>query len=99
MVALPRIGPREDGVAMNRAIFLLLAGFGVAVAGCAADVQDPVPPTPAEEVQRDPPEQVLKTELRDPLAALLAAVEIDHRMDHVRAKELLVRLPGPEPGP
>jgi hypothetical protein len=53
------------------------------VAACATDVVDPVPAPAAPEVQRDPPEQQLSTELRDPAALLIGGMGIDRGLDHV----------------
>jgi hypothetical protein len=77
---------------MNRALFVFLAGLGIAVAGCATDVVDPVAPPPAAEEQKLPPDQPLSTQLRDHEALLLGGIEIDRGLD--RVPQVL-----PEPGP
>jgi len=77
---------------MNRALFLVLVAMGMTVAGCASDVVDPIPPTPAAEQQREPPAQPLEAELRDPEAMLRKAAEIDRGLEDVD-------LPKPTPGP
>jgi hypothetical protein len=56
--------------------------------GCAAGVEDPLPPAPAPEVQREPPSQVLSGTLADPQQQLLGAVAIDRGLSAVPAKQL-----------
>jgi hypothetical protein len=62
--------------------------------GCATDVEDPVPPTPAQEPQRDPPQQTLSGQLRDPQAQLISQIAVDHGYENVPAKQ---KPPIPEP--
>ena len=60
----------------------------------AAGVDDPVPPTPAPEAQREPPKQTLSADLRDPEAQLISAIAINHGLEEVPAKQ---KPPVPEP--
>ena len=72
---------------MKRALFVMVLGLGLGLVGCANDVDDPVPPAPAPEAQRDPPKQALNTQLRDPQAQLLSGIEINHGFEAVPAKQ------------
>lgn len=79
---------------MNRALILTLVALSLTVAGCASEVDDPLPPTPTQEEQRPPPEQPLNTELRDPEAILRKAAEIDNGLERVPQ---VLPVPGPWP--
>jgi hypothetical protein len=81
---------------MNRTLFAIALGLGVSLMGCATGVDDPVPPAPAPEVQRDPPSQALSGQLRDPQQQLLSAIEIDKGLSDVPFKQVH---PGPLPTP
>ena len=81
---------------MKRALFAVVVALGVGMMGCATSVDDPVEPTPAPEPQRDPPQQTLSGQLRDPQAQLIAAVEVDRGIENVMPKQ---RVPGPQPVP
>jgi hypothetical protein len=72
---------------MKRALFVMVVGLGLGIMGCASDVEDVVPPAPAPEEQRDPPQQALNAQLRDPQAQLLAGIEINHGFESVPAKQ------------
>jgi hypothetical protein len=81
-------GIREQGAPiMNRSLLVIAVGLGLTIVGCAADVNDPIPPPPAVEAQRAPPEEQLNVELRDPAAALLGSVGIDSGLSGVPAAE------------
>ena len=79
---------------MKTALFLVFATLGITLAGCASDVTDPVPPEPAAEEQRSPPDQPLSAELRDEEAILRKGAEIDRGFDRV---PLVLPTPGPWP--
>ena len=79
---------------MKRALFALVLGLGVGMMGCATAVDDPVPPTPAPEEQRDPPAQTLSGQLRDPQAQLISTIAINHGYEAVPPKQ---KPPLPEP--
>lgn len=79
---------------MNRALFIVLVGLAMTVAGCATEVTDPLPATPPPEEQRDPPARQLSAELRDPEAILRKAAEIDRGLDRVPQ---VLPVPGPWP--
>ena len=82
---------------MNRALLAVgvgVLGLSMAMMGCATDVEDPVPPSPAPEAQRDPPKQQLSAQLRDPEAQLISAIAINHGLESVPAKQ-----PTPTPRP
>lgn len=81
---------------MNRALFAMVLGLGMGLMGCATGVDDPVPPAPAPEEQRDPPNVALSGDLRDPQQQLLSGIEIDKGLSNVPAKQIL---PGPLPTP
>jgi hypothetical protein len=81
---------------MNRGLFAMALGLGMGLMGCAAGVDDPVPPAPAPEEQRDPPSQALSGELRDPQQQLLSGIEINKGLSDVPAKQVLQ---GPLPTP
>ena len=81
---------------MNRTLFAMALGLGMGLMGCATGVDDPVPPAPTPEEQRDPPTQALSGELRDPQQQLLSGIEINDRLSNVPAKQVL---PGPLPTP
>jgi hypothetical protein len=66
------------------------------MAGCAADVNDPLPPPPAVEEQRAPPSEEHIAPLVDPYAALLHAIKVDHNLDDVPARQVHS---GPYPPP
>ena len=72
---------------MKRALFAMAVGLGFAMMGCATDVEDPVPQAPAPEAQRDPPQQTLSGQLRDPEAQLISAIAINHGLQDVPAKQ------------
>jgi hypothetical protein len=72
---------------MKHVLFALVLGLGVGMVGCASDVEDPVPPAPAPEEQRDPPKQTLSDQLRDPQAQLISAISVDHGYENVPAKQ------------
>jgi hypothetical protein len=80
---------------MNRSLLGIVVGLGLTVAACATDVNDPIPPPPAVEPQRAPPEQPLNVELRDPAAALLGSVGIDRGLGDVAPWEPPVTPPPP----
>jgi hypothetical protein len=81
---------------MNRALFAMALGLGMSLMGCATGVDDPLPPEPARQEQRDPPKQALTGNLRDPQEQLLVAVEIENGLSDVPAKQII---PGPLPPP
>ena len=81
---------------MNRALFAMALGLGMGLMGCATGVDDPVPPAPAPEEQRDPPSQALSAELRDPQQQLLSGIEINKGFSDVPVKQVN---PGPLPTP
>lgn len=81
---------------MNRALFAIVLGLGIGLMGCAAGVDDPIPPAPAPEEQRDPPKQTLSGELRDPQQQLLSGVEINRGFSDTPIKQVA---PGPLPIP
>lgn len=81
---------------MSRALFAMVLGLGMGLMGCATDVDDPVPPTPAPEAQREPPRQALSITLRDPQQDLLDAIDVDRGFSKVPAKQTP---PGPLPTP
>ena len=81
---------------MNRALFAIALGLGISLMGCATDVEDPVPPAPAPEVQRNPPAQALSGQLPDPEQALLSGIQIDNGFSNVPAKQVHQ---GPLPSP
>ena len=73
---------------MNRPLFVMALGLGMGLMGCAAGVDDPVPPAPAPEEQRDPPKQTLSADLRDPQQQLLSGIEINNGFGSVPAKQV-----------
>lgn len=79
---------------MKRALFALVLGLGVGMMGCATDVDDPIPPTPAPGEQRDPPAQTLSGQLRDPQAQLISTIAINHGYESVPPQQ---KPPLPEP--
>ena len=72
---------------MKRALLIVAVALGVGMMGCATDVEDPIPPTPAPEPQRDPPKETLSGELRDPQAALISQIGVDRGFESVPAKQ------------
>jgi hypothetical protein len=72
---------------MNRSLLGIVVGLGLTAAGCAAGVDDPIPPPPAVEAQRAPPSLPLDFVLRDPAAALLGSVGIDRGLSGVASWE------------
>lgn len=68
---------------MNRALFAMALGLGMALMGCATGVDDPVPQAPAPEEQRDPPNQALGGELRDPQQQLLSGIAVNQGFSDV----------------
>jgi hypothetical protein len=81
---------------MNRTLFAMALGLGMGLMGCAAGVEDPLPPAPAPEAQRQPPSQVLSGTLPDPQQQLLDSVAVDRGLSAVPAKQLHI---GPLPIP
>ncbi len=81
---------------MNRALFAMALGLGMGLMGCATGVDDPVPPGPQPEVQKDPPSVALSGELRDPQQQLLSGIEINKGFSDVPIKQVN---PGPLPTP
>jgi hypothetical protein len=81
---------------MKRALFAMALGLGIGLMGCATGVDDPVPPAPAPEEQRDPPSQALSGDLRDPEQRLLSGIEINKGISDVPAKQAP---PAPLPTP
>ncbi|MBX3188243.1 MAG: hypothetical protein KF819_14575 [Labilithrix sp.] len=77
---------------MNRALCAVV--LGIAMMGCAAGEEDPVPAPPAPEEQRDPPKQALSGDFQDPVGMKIGVVEGNHGLDRVPAKQ---RPPGPQP--
>jgi hypothetical protein len=73
---------------MNRTLFAMAMGLGMGLMGCAAGVDDPLPPAPAPEVQRQPPSQVLSGTVQDPQQQLLGAIGIDNGLSAVPAKQV-----------
>ena len=73
---------------MNRALFAMALGLGMGLMGCATGVDDPVPPAPAPEEQRDPPSQALSGSLRDPEQRLLSGIEINKGFSDVPANQV-----------
>ena len=73
---------------MNRTLFAMALGLGMGLMGCATGVDDPVPPGPAPEVQRDPPSQALSGELRDPQQQLLSGIEVNNGFTEVPVKQV-----------
>lgn len=51
---------------MNRVLFAAVLSLSLSAIGCATDVDDPVPPTPAPEPQRNPPAQALSGAVENP---------------------------------
>ena len=80
---------------MKRAMFVMVAGLGIGLMGCANDVDDPVPPAPTVEAQREPPRQALNTQLRDPQQELIDGIDVNHGFSNVPKQ----RIPGPQPLP
>ena len=82
---------------MKHALSVMVVGLCMTMmGGCAASVDDPIPPAPAPEEQRDPPERQLSTQLRDPQAILMAGIEIDRGLERVPPKEMPLP-PSPQP--
>jgi hypothetical protein len=80
---------------MNRVLFAVAVGVvSLGMMGCATNVDDPVPPTPAPEPQRDPPKQVFSAQLQSPEAALISQIGINDGTANVPAKQ---KPPIPEP--
>jgi hypothetical protein len=77
----------EVSLTMKRALFAMVVGLGFGLMGCATDVEDTVPPAPAPEEQRDPPQQALNAQLRDPQAQLISGIEINRGFESVPAKQ------------
>ena len=81
---------------MNRLVFALAASvLGLGMMGCATSVDDPVPPQPAPEAQRDPPQQALNGELR-PQPLQVANIDNNGAVNAPAAKQ---RPPVPTPTP
>lgn len=72
---------------MKPALFAVVLGLGIGMMGCAAGVEDPLPPAPAPEEQRDPPKQTLSAELRDPQQQLMSGIAIDNGFSEVPIKQ------------
>lgn len=82
---------------MNRALFALALGVvGLGMMGCAVGVEDPVLPTPAPEEQRDPPQQALSGELRQPQLQEIVNIDNHSSILQIAAKQ---RPPIPQPVP
>jgi hypothetical protein len=82
---------------MNRALFALALGIAsLSIVGCATAVEDPVLPTPAPEAQRDPPQQTLSGELRQPQLQEIAKIDNNTPVLTITAKQ---RPPIPQPAP
>lgn len=80
---------------MNRALFALAVGVvSLGMMGCATDVEDPVPPAPTPEPQRDPPRQAFSAQLQSPEAALISQIGVGNGTENVPAKQ---KPPIPEP--
>jgi hypothetical protein len=78
---------------MNRSLLACVLALGLA--GCAGDVDDPLPPAPVPEEQRDPPDRPLYAPNRDPQALLMGAIETE-RFEGVAPRQT-PRWPGPVP--
>jgi hypothetical protein len=84
---------------MNRALFAIgvgVVGLSMAMMGCATSVDDPVPPAPAPEAQREPPQQTLSGQLRDPQQQLISGIEVNRGFGNVPAKQV-PPIPNPIP--
>jgi hypothetical protein len=84
---------------MNRALFAIgvgVVGLSMAMMGCATSVDDPVPPAPAPEAQREPPQQTLSGQLRDPQNQLITGIEVNRGYESVPPRQVP---PGPTPVP
>jgi hypothetical protein len=80
---------------MKRVLFALAVSVvSIGMMGCATNVDDPVPPTPAPEPQRDPPKQVFSAELQTPEMALISQMGINDGLSAVPARQ---RPPLPSP--
>lgn len=83
---------------MKRALFVMVVGLGIGMMGCAAGVEDDVVPVAAPEEQRDPPQQALTTQLRDPQSQLIDGVAVNKGFERVPAKQIPTQPPVPQPG-
>jgi hypothetical protein len=83
---------------MDRSLLVIVVGLGLTLVGCAADVNDPIPPPPAVEPQRAPPSLELNVELRDPAAALLGSIGVDRGVGDVPPWQPPVTPPPPPDG-
>ncbi len=81
---------------MKRALFAMVLALGVGMVGCATDVDDPVPPGPASEPQKDPPAQTLSGELRDPQQQLISGIGNNDGLRDVPAQQQ-PKIPTPTP--
>jgi xanthosine utilization system XapX-like protein len=80
---------------MKRVLFALAVSVvSIGLMGCATNVEEPVPPTPAPEPQRDPPKQVFSAPVQNPEAALIGQMGIYDGVSAVPAKQ---RPPLPSP--
>lgn len=83
---------------MNRALFAVAVGVvGLTLMGCATDVDDPVPPAPAPEAQRDAPKQALAGQLRDPQLQLISGIEGSRGYSNVPPERAPTNPPIPQP--
>lgn len=83
---------------MKRALFAVAVGVvGLTLMGCATDVEDPVPPAPAPEEQKDPPKQALSGQLRDPQMQLISGLEVNRGLANVPPERVPANPPIPQP--
>jgi hypothetical protein len=81
---------------MKRALFAVAVSV-VGLVGCATDVEDPVPPAPAPEAQREPPKQSLSGQLRDPQQQLLSGIAVNGGLRDLPPQATPVPSPVPTP--
>lgn len=85
---------------MKHALFAVALGvMAMTTMGCATDVEDPVPPGPASEEQRDPPKQALNAQLRAPQAQLISGVVTNQGLADVPPETRPISPPIPQPQP
>jgi hypothetical protein len=53
------LGFLEEASAMNRALVVLVVALGIGMVGCAADIEDPIPPVPGPQAPKERPQQKL----------------------------------------